>query len=162
MVFAVLSYWGVGVRGAGMFLSCCRARSWRSTWVRSMYPGCHSTWWWSAPALSPTSTRCTPVSSMCSTFFSSRPWLSRRPSGTSKYCLIRFVSSYVIDVLYLRRKAILRLFFFFKHRLLNYTNLSTWLWRISLTIAVITPVLYKIPLTLLQALKSYPFFSNNC
>ena len=45
MVFAELGYWegAEGVHGAGMFLSCCRVRSWRSMWVRNMYPGCHST-----------------------------------------------------------------------------------------------------------------------
>ena len=40
-------------------------------------------------------------------------------------------------------------------------NLLTGLWTISLTMEVIPSVLYKISLTVLQALKSYPFFWNN-
>ena len=42
-----------------------------------------------------------------------------------------------------------------------YTKLPARLWTISLTIGLITWVLYKVSLSLLQALKSYPFFWNN-
>ena len=43
----------------------------------------------------------------------------------------------------------------------NCTSLPTGLWTINFTIELIISVLYKISLTLLQALKSYPFFWNN-
>ena len=42
-----------------------------------------------------------------------------------------------------------------------YTNLPTGLWTINLTIELITSVLYKISLTLFEALKSCPFFWYN-
>ena len=42
----------------------------------------------------------------------------------------------------------------------NYTNLPTGLCTINLTIEIITSVLYKMSLTLLQSWKSYPFFRN--
>ena len=45
--------------------------------------------------------------------------------------------------------------------ILYYTILPTGLWTINLTIELIISALYKISLTLLQALKSYPFFLNN-
>ena len=40
---------------------------------------------------------------------------------------------------------------------MSYTNLPTGLWTVNLTIEVIRTILYKISLTILQALKSYPF-----
>ena len=42
-----------------------------------------------------------------------------------------------------------------------YTSLPKWLWTINLKIELIISVLYKTSPTLLQALKSYPFFRNN-
>ena len=48
-----------------------------------------------------------------------------------------------------------------KHILSYSTNLQTGLWTTNLTIEFITPVLYKISLTLLQALKSSIFFKWN-
>ena len=41
------------------------------------------------------------------------------------------------------------------------SKLPTWLWTVSLAIEVVTSASYKIYLTFLQAIKSYPFFWNN-
>ena len=48
-----------------------------------------------------------------------------------------------------------------KKRCIQYTTVSTGLWTINLTTGFIISLFYKISLTLLQALKSHPFFWNN-
>ena len=49
---------------------------------------------------------------------------------------------------------------FLMYILVTYTNFPLGLWTINLTIEVIISLLYKISLTVSQAVKSYPFFKD--